>query len=97
MIENDYFNKLDLAIIDTTKFVEVPLTDHHAYPIITKENSVGYYIRKYLKAYDRNLTKTLIASGSKCILEFIIDRVILPLSPCVLSFILRIAHVKSQR
>ena len=47
--EHDYFIKLDSIIMDTTKFVEVPVIDNHAHSIITTENSVGYYIKKYLK------------------------------------------------
>ena len=35
------------------------------HPIISKEKSVTYYIRKYLKIYDTEVIRKLIPSGSK--------------------------------
>ena len=58
--QNFFRNQLDSIILDITKSIELIAT---LTQITTKENSVSYHIRKYLKAY-RNLTKPIITSGS---------------------------------
>ena len=58
----DYYAKLDKMIDNKTKFVEIRQnTDIH--PIIQKENSVSYYVKKYLNnVHD---FEKLIPVGSK--------------------------------
>ena len=58
----DYDAKLHKIIQDKSKFVEVR-QDTAIHPIIQKENSIAYYIRRYLKNIE-GYTK-LIPSGSK--------------------------------
>ena len=59
----DYFLKLDKIIEDRSKFVEVKWQDDTIHPIIQKENSIAYYIKRYLKKIDGYAA--LIPSGSK--------------------------------
>ena len=58
----DYDAKLHKILQDKSKFVEVR-QDTAIYPIIQKENSIAYYIKRYLKNI-KDYTK-LIPSGSK--------------------------------
>ena len=58
----DYDAKLHKIIQDKSKFVEIR-QDTAIHPIIQKENSIAYYIRRYLKNKE-GYTK-LIPSGSK--------------------------------
>ena len=62
--KKDYFLKLDDVIEDKSKFrkIENKLKIH---PIIRKEKSISYYIKKYLKNYDSKITNSLIPSGSQ--------------------------------
>ena len=55
-------NKLDKVILDKSKFEEInqDLSENH--PIIQKEKSISYYIRKYFKKITNY--QELIASGS---------------------------------
>ena len=59
----DYYNKLDKIVNDTSKFMEVKLQDKAVHPLIQKENSISYYIKRYLKKVDGYAR--LIPSGSK--------------------------------
>ena len=45
----DYYDKLDKVILDKSKFEEInqDLSENH--PIIQKEKSISYYIKKYFK------------------------------------------------
>ena len=62
MESEDYYTKLDKIVNDKTKFVEIRQeTDIH--PIIQKENSISYYVKKYLNKV--NDLKKLIPVGSK--------------------------------
>ena len=45
---DDFYAKLDKIVNDNTKLVEIS-QDTDIYPIIQKENSVSYYVKKYLK------------------------------------------------
>ena len=49
---NEYFKKLDEIILDQTKFVEVvPKRKSNIHPLISRETSIGKYIRKCLKKF----------------------------------------------
>ena len=49
---NEYFKKLDEIILDQTKFVEVvPKRKSNIYPLISRETSIGKYIKKCLKQF----------------------------------------------
>ena len=59
----DYYDKLDKVILDKSKFEEInqELSENH--PIIQKEKSISYYIRKYFKKVTNY--QELISSGSQ--------------------------------
>ena len=59
----DYYSKLDHIIDNPTKFIKVN-TDGKVHPIIAKENSINYYINKYLKSYDNSITSKIVSIGS---------------------------------
>ena len=59
----DYFLKLGKIIEDRSKIVEVKWQDDTIHPIIQKENSTAYYIKRYLKKIDGYAAQ--IPSGSK--------------------------------
>ena len=59
----DYFFKLDRIIEDGSKFIEVKLQDDAIHAIIQEENSIAYYVKRYLRKGDG--FTTLIPSGSK--------------------------------
>jgi len=44
----DYYAKLDKIICDKSKFVEIETESATVHPLIQKENSITYYVRKYL-------------------------------------------------
>ena len=48
---SDYYSKLDSIVCDQSKFIQIN-QNTKVHPIISKEKSVTYYIRKYLKNYD---------------------------------------------
>ena len=55
---------LDAIIGDKSKFKEV-LCNSNKHPLIAKEDSIAYYVRKYLKKhYDSRMIANLIPSGS---------------------------------
>ena len=57
----DYYEKLDKIVNGRSKFVELQI-DSNKHPLIAKENSLAYYIRKYLKSVEGYAK--LIPSGS---------------------------------
>ena len=60
---NDYNAKLDAIIGDKSKFKVLCNSNKH--PLIAKEDSIAYYVRKYLKKhYDSRMIANLIPSGS---------------------------------
>ena len=62
---NEYFKKLEEIILDQTKFVEVvPKRKSNIYPLISRETSIGKYIRKCLKKFKSQTVQKLIPSGS---------------------------------
>ena len=61
---NDYNAKLDAIIGDKSKFKEV-LCNSNKHPLIAKEDSNAYYVRKYLKKhYDSRMIANLLPSGN---------------------------------
>ena len=61
---SDYYSKLDSIVCDQSKFIQIN-QNTKVHLIISKEKSVTYYIRKYLKNYDSEVIRKLIPSGSK--------------------------------
>ena len=62
--KEDYFGKLDYIINDSSKFERINVTESKQHPVITKEASILYYVRKYFKSYAKNVIDQLIPSGS---------------------------------
>ena len=58
----DYYSKLDHIIDDPTKFMKAN-TDGKVHPIIAEENSINYYINKYLKSYHNSKTSKIVSTG----------------------------------
>ena len=56
--------KLDVIVNDTSKFVEINTENQSNHPIVAKERSITYNIRKYLKEFGEETVKNLILSGS---------------------------------
>ena len=56
---SDYFKKLDTIVNDKGKFVEIDAPNDKNHPVISKENSVLYYIRHYIKPHDDKAFKNL--------------------------------------
>ena len=64
---NDYFDKMDQIVNDTSKFQQVEVFENKDHPVIKKENSVSYYIRKYLKpVVSEETANNLMPTGSQC-------------------------------
>ena len=62
----DYLAKLDTIVLDTSKFVEVPIPADGEHPIITNEKSIQYYFRTYIKkAMDPGEYKRVYPTGSQ--------------------------------
>jgi len=62
---NDYNAKLDAIVGDSSKFQIINCNDSNKHPILVKEDSIAYYVRKYLKKhYDSKLLANLISSGN---------------------------------
>ena len=66
MNSTDYVSKLNNIVLDKSKFQQVPIRDDKPHPILSKENSVKYYLDTYLKPFvpSEILTK-LSPSGSQ--------------------------------
>ena len=62
--KKDYFLKLDDIIEDKSKFCKIE-NKSKIHPIVRKEKSISYYIKKYLENYDSKITNSLISSGSQ--------------------------------
>ena len=62
--KEDYFGKFDSIINDSSKFERINVTESKQHPVITKEASISYYVRKYVKSYGKNIIDQLIPSGS---------------------------------
>ena len=63
LISIDYYAKLDQIINDSSKFTLVQASDN-VHPVISKEQSIKYYIRKYLKLFDEKTVRQPLPSGS---------------------------------
>ena len=55
---DDYNAKLDNILAHKSKFIKMN-TEQEIHPIITKENSISYYVRKYLKGYGNEIIRNL--------------------------------------
>ena len=64
MDSSDYYSKLNEIVNDTSKFimVDVDHTRPKTHPVVKKQNSVRYYVTKYIPEEDR---KGLIKPGSQ--------------------------------
>ena len=62
--KKDYFLKLDDIIEDKSKFRKIE-NKSKIHLIIRKEKSISYYMKKYLKNYDSEITNSFIPSGSQ--------------------------------
>ena len=58
----DYYAKLDQIIEDSTKFTLIQANDN-VHPVISKEQSIKYYIHKYLKPFGEETVRQLLSSG----------------------------------
>ena len=58
MDSNEYYEKLESNLNDKSKFEEVNV-NKKTHPIIAKDRSIAYYIRKYFKEYDEKLIRKL--------------------------------------
>ena len=59
---DDCYAKLDSIRADKSKFTKIN-TEQEIHPIIAKENSISYYVLKYLKGYSNEIIRSLILSG----------------------------------
>jgi len=64
MDSDDYYRKLNDILQDGSKFVKVDVDDSKpkSHPIVIKQRSMNYYIRKYIP--DEDLRKELLQSGT---------------------------------
>ena len=64
MDRGDYYCKLDDIVSDSSKFVKVAVDDDHpkSHPVVLKQNSIKYYIKKYVP---KEKHSELIPSGSQ--------------------------------
>ena len=62
---DDYNSKQEQIISDKTKFSKVMIKPNKLHPVISKEKSIEYFIRKYLKNVDKDIMQSLIVTGSK--------------------------------
>ena len=60
---NDYYSKLDHIVNDQSKFHEINVNSK-IHPVIVKENSIAYHMRKYLKSLGTETLRKLIPTGS---------------------------------
>ena len=59
----EYYEKLESILNDKSKFEEFNV-NKKTHPIIAKERSIAYYVRKYFKGYDEKLIRKLVPGGS---------------------------------
>ena len=62
--DDDYYSKLECIINDSTKFSQIDPSTLNQHPIIAKENSIVYYVKRYFKSYGKNVVEQLIPWGS---------------------------------
>ena len=61
----DYYDKLDAIVGDGTKFEKVSIPEQEdKHPTIIKENSIRYYIDRYITGLDKQSRKRLLPTGS---------------------------------
>ena len=62
---DNYDSKLEQLISDKTKLSKVMIQPNKLHPVLSKEKSIEYFIRKYLKNVDKDIMQSLISTGSK--------------------------------
>ena len=62
---DDYDSKLEQIISDKTKFFKVMIKPNKLHPVISKEKSIEYFIRKYLENVDKDTMQSLIPTDIK--------------------------------
>ena len=61
----DYSSKLDSVLYDFIKFIEVnDKEESKSHPLIAREQSIRYHIRKCLKPYGNEIVQHLLPTGS---------------------------------
>ena len=60
----NYISEIQRINSDKTKFSKVMIKPNKLYSVILKEKSIKYFIRKYLKNVDKNITQSLMPPGS---------------------------------
>ena len=60
---SDHYSKLDHIVNDQSKFHEINVNSK-IHPVIAKENSIAYYMRKYLKSLGTETLRKLVPTGS---------------------------------
>ena len=59
----DCYSKRDVIIDDPKKFMKAN-TDGKLHQIIAKENSIDYYLNRYLNFHDNSITSKIVSTGS---------------------------------
>ena len=62
---DNYKSKLERIISDKTDFSNIIIKPNKLHPVISKEKSIEYAIRKYLTSVDKDIMQSLILTGSK--------------------------------
>ena len=63
---SDYYDKLDQIVNDRSKFTEIEPDPEKPHPVIQKQNSVNYYIDRYLKGHiDDEIRSDISPSGAQ--------------------------------
>ena len=66
MDAKDYYNKLGKIVLDKSKFMEIEVPKDDTHPVIKKQNSVTYYLDKYVKsAVDESIFDSLTPIGAQ--------------------------------
>ena len=60
---DDCYSKLDYIVNDQSKFHQI-CVNTKVHPVIAKENSIAYHVRKHLKNLGTETLRKLIPSGS---------------------------------
>ena len=60
--KEDYYKKLDKIVLDSKKFMKID-NNTKQHPIIAKEKSIEYYVKRYFKKYDKSILERLHSSG----------------------------------
>ena len=68
LYSSDNYDKLDQIVIDRSKFTETKTDPEKPHPVIQKQNSVNYYVDKYLKGHiDDEISSDISPSGANLV------------------------------